>query len=84
MIAVVVYAALYLQRALGFSPLGAGLGLLPATLCFMLVSPAGGTLSDRVGARPPAVAGCALLGAASADIASAVAALLCLRGGGRS
>jgi len=56
------FAALYLQRVLGFSALGTGLGFLPAMaligVCSAVVTP---RLVGRLGTRPPFVAGAGLL-----------------------
>ena len=48
------------QFARGYSPLGAGLRLLPFFGTPMLISPLAGALSDRIGRRPIMVAGLAL------------------------
>ena len=47
----------FLQTSLGFSPLEAGLGLLPWTGTLFFVAPVAGTLVDRLGERPFLVAG---------------------------
>lgn len=44
--------AQFLQTSLGYSPLGAGLRLLPWTVTFLVIAPAAGALADRVGERP--------------------------------
>jgi MFS family permease len=49
------------QLARGYSPVGAGLRLLPFFATPMFVSPVAGALSDRVGRRPIIVAGLSLL-----------------------
>jgi EmrB/QacA subfamily drug resistance transporter len=49
------------QLARHFSPVGAGLRLLPFFATPMLVSPVAGALSDRTGRRPIIVAGLSLL-----------------------
>jgi EmrB/QacA subfamily drug resistance transporter len=49
-----------LQTALGYSPLQAGLRLLPWTLPPMFIAPIAGTLADRFGNRPFMVLGLAL------------------------
>ncbi len=50
------------QFGLGFSPLGTGLRLLPWTATPILVAPAAGILSDRIGRRPVMVVGMLLQG----------------------
>lgn len=57
--AVFFYAQL-LQVGLGYSPLAAGLRLLPWTATFITVAPIAGTLADRIGERPLMVAGLSL------------------------
>jgi EmrB/QacA subfamily drug resistance transporter len=52
--------AQFLQTAQGYSPLGAGIRTLPWTAMIMLVAPAAGALSDRIGGRPFMVAGLTL------------------------
>jgi MFS family permease len=42
----------FFQTAQGYSPLGAGLRILPWTLMPMFVAPVAGALSDRIGGRP--------------------------------
>jgi EmrB/QacA subfamily drug resistance transporter len=49
--ATVFFFAQYLQIALGYSPLGAGLRFLPWTLPLFVIAPAAGRLLDRVGSR---------------------------------
>ncbi|MFL5885782.1 MAG: DHA2 family efflux MFS transporter permease subunit, partial [Thermoleophilaceae bacterium] len=49
--------AQFLQTALGYSPLGAGLRLLPWTATPMVIAPIAGALADRYGNRPFMVAG---------------------------
>jgi EmrB/QacA subfamily drug resistance transporter len=57
-----LYIPQYLQKLLSASPLYAGLGMLPMMLLFALVSFAGGTLYNKVGAKVM-VAGGALFNA---------------------
>lgn len=52
----------YFQIGLGFSPLGTGVRVLPWTATPILVAPAAGVLSDRIGQRPVMVAGMLLQG----------------------
>jgi MFS family permease len=64
--------AQYLQMGLGYSPLGAGLRLLPWTVAPLVVSPLAGVLSDRIGPRPVMFLGMPLQGAGLAWLALAV------------
>jgi EmrB/QacA subfamily drug resistance transporter len=50
----------FLQTALGYSPLGAGIRLLPWTAAPMVVAPLAGALADRYGNRPFMALGLAL------------------------
>ncbi|HEY6380026.1 MAG TPA: MFS transporter [Candidatus Dormibacteraeota bacterium] len=52
--------AQFLQTALGYSPLGAGIRLLPWTATPMVIAPLAGMLADRYGNRPFMVLGLAL------------------------
>ncbi len=52
--------AQYFQLGLGYSPLTAGLRMLPWTATPMIVAPVAGALADRVGTRPLLVVGLAL------------------------
>ncbi|MBJ7458649.1 MAG: MFS transporter [Thermoleophilaceae bacterium] len=58
------FLAIYLQDGLGYSPVGAGLRLLPLTLLILLVAPFAGRLTGRYPLRVPLVTGLVLLGAA--------------------
>jgi EmrB/QacA subfamily drug resistance transporter len=62
-----------LQTALGYSPLGAGLRLLPWTAPPMVIAPIAGALADRYGNRPFMVLGLALQAIGYAWIALIVA-----------
>jgi EmrB/QacA subfamily drug resistance transporter len=62
--------AQFFQTAQGYSPLGAGLLVLPWTAAPMVVAPIAGALSDRIGGRPFLVAGLALQAAGLAWIAA--------------
>jgi MFS family permease len=57
LLAAVFLASQYLQVARGVSPLGTGLRFLPWTGMPLLVAPAAGALSDRIGRRPVMAAG---------------------------
>ena len=61
--------AQYFQLALGYSPLGAGLRLLPWTATPLLIAPLGGLVSDRIGARTVLTAGMLLQGIGLAWVA---------------
>jgi EmrB/QacA subfamily drug resistance transporter len=50
----------FFQTAQGYSPLEAGLRILPWTLMPMVAAPVAGALSDRIGGRPLMVGGLAL------------------------
>lgn len=60
--AAVFMASQYVQLALGYSPLTAGLRFLPWTATPLLVAPAAGILSDRIGPRPIMATGMLLQG----------------------
>jgi EmrB/QacA subfamily drug resistance transporter len=62
----------FLQTALGYSPLGAGLRTLPWTAMPLLVAPIAGPLSDRIGGRPFLVSGLALQAIGLAWIAALI------------
>jgi EmrB/QacA subfamily drug resistance transporter len=53
----VFFFAQLLQTVLGYSPLDAGLRLIPWTATFITVAPVVGALTDRLGERPFMVAG---------------------------
>jgi EmrB/QacA subfamily drug resistance transporter len=59
-IALIVFAALYLQSSVGMSPLDAGLALLVAVAAFPFLSPLVGRMADKFGARRPVLGGLAL------------------------
>lgn len=48
---IVILLAFYLQIGLGYSPLGAGLGILPMEFSYFLFTFLGGRMSDRYGSR---------------------------------
>ena len=48
----VFFFAQFLQVGLGYSPLEAGLRLMPWTATFITVAPVAGALADRIGERP--------------------------------
>jgi EmrB/QacA subfamily drug resistance transporter len=54
--------AQYMQFGLRYSPLDAGLRVLPWTAAPLFVAPAAGLLSDRIGRRPVLVVGMAMQG----------------------
>lgn len=61
---ILIFLAIYLQEGLQYSPLEAGLRLLPLTLLILLVAPFSGRLTGRVQLRLPLLFGLALLGVA--------------------
>jgi MFS family permease len=62
LLAATFLASQYFQVARGVSPLGTGLRFLPWTGMPLLVAPAAGALSDRIGHRPVMAAGMLLQG----------------------
>jgi EmrB/QacA subfamily drug resistance transporter len=52
---------LFLQGALGFSPIEAGLTMTPMSIMMMIFAPISGRLSDRIGARWILVSGLSLM-----------------------
>lgn len=52
--------AQYFQFALGYSPLGTGVRLLPFTMTSIFIAPLAGAVSDRIRRRPMAVFGLAI------------------------
>ena len=58
-----LYLPQFMQKLLLYSPIKAGLGMLPMMLMFALVSFAGGRLYDRLGARVMVTAGALCLAA---------------------
>lgn len=57
MFSAMVILPIYLQNIRGFSPIQAGLLLLPGALVMGVMSPIAGALFDRIGARPLAIVG---------------------------
>jgi EmrB/QacA subfamily drug resistance transporter len=57
LIGAVFFMAQFLQTALGYGPLDAGLRLLPWTATLFVVAPISGALLNRIGTRPLAVCG---------------------------
>jgi len=55
-----------LEIVAGYSPVAAGSALVPVTAVTLLLSGTSGRLAQRIGPRPPLVAGCALCAAAAA------------------
>ena len=59
--ALLFFLPLYFQEILGYSPVEAGVLLLPLTGMMVIGSPLGGRIAARVGQRPPIVIGLALI-----------------------
>ena len=59
--AALLYLPQFMQKHLGYSPLEAGVGVLPFLATFALVSFVAGPLYNRVGAKPLAVVGAACI-----------------------
>ena len=64
-----VFGAIWSQQVLGFSPIRAGVGMLPLTLPLLVVAPLAGRLYDRIGPRPILVTGASLIGVGLAWLA---------------
>jgi EmrB/QacA subfamily drug resistance transporter len=62
--------AQFFQIVQGYSPFEAGLRTLPWTAMPIIVAPIAGVLSDRIGSRPPLVAGMGLMAAGLAWMAA--------------
>jgi EmrB/QacA subfamily drug resistance transporter len=60
---ITVFGAIYAQDLLDFSPVEAGLALLPLTIPVLIAAPLAGRLYDRVGPRIPVTVGMLLVGA---------------------
>ncbi len=56
--------SLYMQLVLGYSPLTAGIAILPFDGAFLVVGPISGKLSDKYGTRPFTTAGLAVISVA--------------------
>jgi EmrB/QacA subfamily drug resistance transporter len=56
-----VFGAIWSQHVLGFSPIHAGLAMLPLTIPLLFVAPMGGRLYDRFGPRPLLTCGSLLI-----------------------
>ncbi|MGH9075431.1 MAG: DHA2 family efflux MFS transporter permease subunit [Acidimicrobiales bacterium] len=66
---VLFFLTLYLERVHGFSPVAAGVRVLPLTAVFMVSAPLAGWIMSRWGPRPPIVAGMAMIGVAFLGLA---------------
>lgn len=64
LIGMTIFGAIYVQDLLGYSPVKAGVALLPLTIPILIVAPIAGRLFDRLGPRALASAGAALIGVA--------------------
>ena len=67
---VLFFLTLYLERVHGFSPVAAGVRILPLTAVFVVSAPLAGWLTGRWGPRPPISAGMALIGIAFVGLSS--------------
>jgi EmrB/QacA subfamily drug resistance transporter len=59
--AVLIYGPQFMQKVLGFSALGSGVGFLPLMIVYTITSFAAGPLYNRVGGRVPLLVGAACL-----------------------
>ena len=57
-----VFGAIWSQHVLGFSPIHAGVAMLPLTIPLLFVAPMGGRMYDRFGPRPLLTCGSLLIG----------------------
>ncbi len=64
MFGVLFFMTLCLQNVHGFSPVQAGVGMLPLSLTMMFAAPLGGLMTEKLGPRVPLVSGLALIGGA--------------------
>jgi MFS family permease len=60
LLAVVLFSSLYVQNLLHYSPVVAGISVLPFVLPITVAAQLGGRWYDRVGVRPPVLTGLAL------------------------
>jgi EmrB/QacA subfamily drug resistance transporter len=70
LVSLVFFMAQFLQNGLGYSPLGAGLRLLPGWATLTVIAPFAGTLTSRFGTRPLVAGGLALNAAGLAWVAA--------------
>src|SRR5215475_15356272 len=61
MFGIFFYNSLFLQRVLGYGAIKTGATFLPLTVLIILVAPAAGRISDRIGPRWPMAFGMTLL-----------------------
>jgi EmrB/QacA subfamily drug resistance transporter len=70
----ILTTTIYLQSALGFSAVRAGLTTTPMTLCMVLLGPFSGRLTDRIGSRSILTVGFVLFAAGIAGVAAVATA----------
>lgn len=58
---ITVFGAIYVQDMLGFSPIEAGLSMLPLTLPLLIMAPLSGRLYDKIGPRALTTVGASLV-----------------------
>ena len=63
MFGMLFFLSLFMQNVQGYSPVGAGLRFLPATVAIIITAPLAGRLAGRIGSRLPMTVGMALVGA---------------------
>ena len=62
MFGMLFFLSLFMQNVQGYSPVGAGLRFLPATVAIIITAPLAGRLAGRIGSRLPMTVGMALVG----------------------
>jgi EmrB/QacA subfamily drug resistance transporter len=63
MFGMLFFLSLFMQNVQGYSPVGAGLRFLPATVAIIITAPLAGRWAARIGSRIPMTIGLAMVGA---------------------
>jgi MFS transporter, DHA2 family, methylenomycin A resistance protein len=62
MFGILFFLSLFMQNVQGYSPVGAGLRFLPATVAIIITAPLAGRWAGRIGSRVPMTIGLAMVG----------------------